>query len=556
VIQNSDIRRLVAEQASSTPIDAYKSIQYRFESSRESTDARLRAADFLAQLNKCLVETLKNLSEADELDAYTSTLRDWAQARGRQELDHRLDDLQFHATHADRDTRRRVEREIGELKPLADAAAQTSETRGSGFIQLGGWLAARLRQDPEHGDHLRYLKPLIGEVDRETVIAVLNRYFAEHSFDLLGNWHSQEMIASGASSWSGDRSADGLYWGALLLLVKTPPDTRIDVPASPNVSSASTQIQAQLRAVVNDAPLWADLLPTDDLDARLSNIEAAWKDAERVQREVERVAITDAQLNTEVVDAFRRGNQEAFETAQAVGNAFNRLGHRSRIKSSSAFDNGGRIVREVFPKSWFIEDRHVGGLNENIGTEFARDQDQLLFSQLLSQAAREPQPVGPQLGSLISAVRSLSEEVANRAIVLAPDHYILRERIWEAPGFKHEADRRAFGVLAGAPVFLVPGPERQPLVLLDLRHGELTEFVAEGQQSPLWIQVKTLDFESASEEVTKGFRFADEPEMSNDEVANKLASERVLVNALLSWDLRFDSVGIHKFTWEEGELAS
>ncbi len=363
-------------------------------------------------------------------------------------------------------------------------------------------------------------------------------------------------MASGASSWSGDRSENGLYWAALLLLTNTPPDTRIEVPPSSNASWASTQMQAQLQAVVNDAHLWADLLPTDDLNARQSNVESAWKEAEQVQQEAERVAIANAQLNTEVVDAFRQGNQEAFETAQAVSNAFHRLGHRSRIRSSSAFENRGKIIREVFPKSWFVKDRHVGGLNEKIGTEFARDQDQTLLSQLLSLATLEPQPVGSQLGSLISAIQSLAEETTNRAVVLAPDHYILRERIWEASGFRHEADRRAFGVLAGAPVFLIPGAERQPLVLLDLRHGELTEFMAEGQQSPLWIQVTTLDFASASEEVAKGFRFDDEPDMSDEEVANKLASERVLVSALLSWDLQFDPVGIHQFTWEEGDLAS
>jgi hypothetical protein len=105
-------------------------------------------------------------------------------------------------------------------------------------------------------------------------------------------------------------------------------------------------------------------------------------------------------------------------------------------------------------------------------------------------------------------------------------------------------------------VFLIPGAERQPLVLLDLGHGELIEFVAEGQQSPLWIQVTTLDFASALEEVSKGFRFDDEPDMSDEEVANKLAFERVLVSALLSWDLQFDPVGIHKFAWEESDLVS
>jgi len=556
MIQNPEIRRLVAEQASGTPINAYRSLQYRFESSSESTDARLRAADFLIRLTKSLMQTLKNLSEAEELDAYNSALRDWREARGRQELDLRLDDLQFHAAHAaDRETKRRLNREIEELRPLADAAARISAARGSGFIQLGGWLAASRRRDPECRDHLRYLEPLVAEVDRETVISVLTRYFADHSFDLLSDWHSQEMMASGVSSWSGDRGENGLYWAALLLLMKTPPDAKIEVPPSSNVPWASTQVQAQLQAVLNDAQLWTDLLSTDDLNARQSNIESAWKEAEQVQQEAERVAIANAQLNTEVVDAFRRGNQEAFETAQAVSNAFHRLAHRSRIRSSSAFENRGRIIREVLPKAWFVEDRHVGGLNENIGTEFARDQDHTLLSQLLSQATLEPQPVGSQLGSLISAIRSLAEEETNQTVVLAPDHYILRERIWEAPGFRHEAERRPFGVLAGAPVFLIPGAERQPLVLLDLRHGELTEFMAEGQQSPLWIQVAMLDLASASEEVAKGFHFDDEPDMSDEEVADKLASERVLVSALLSWDLQFDPVGIHKFTWEEGDLA-
>jgi len=556
MIRDPEIRRLVAEQASSTPIEAYKNIRYRFESSNESADNRLRAANFLVRLTGGLVRILKNLAEADEFDAYASALRVWKEARGNSEFERRLDDLSFYAAHGDRETKRRLDREIDELRPLADADKQISVSRAAGFLQLGGWLAGRLRRKPEDRNYLRYLPPLVAEVDRDSVVRVLSQYFADHSFELLSSWYSDEMLTSGASSWSGDRSGDGLYWAAFLLLAQTPPDTRIEVPPSSNVSWASTQMQTQLQAVVDDADLWADLLPADDLYSRKSNLELAWKEAEGIQQEVERIAIVNAQLDRGVVDAFRRGNQEAFEAAQTVSNAFRIVGHRSLIRSASAFENRARIIREVFPKSWFIEDRYVGGLNENIGKEFARDQDQILFSELLSNAEPDAQPVGSQLGSLTSAIRSLANETRNRVIVLAPDHFMLRERIFEAPGFKHEADRRAFGVLAGAPVFLVPGIERQPLVLLDLQHGELTEFVAEGQQSPLWIQVTTLDLDSALAEVAKGFQFNDEPDMDDEEVASKLASERVLVSARLSWDLQFNPVGIHQFIWEEGGVAN
>jgi len=313
-------------------------------------------------------------------------------------------------------------------------------------------------------------------------------------------------------------------------------------------------MQGQLQAVADDAGLWTELLPAD-LDARRANLESTWKEAEDTQQEAEQIAIANAQLDADVVDAFCRGNQEAFEAAQTVSSAFHIAGCRSRVRSASAFENGGRIVRQVFPKSWFVEDRYVGGLSENIGTEFARDQDQVLLSELLSQVAPEAQPAGSRLSSLASAIRPLVEEAPNQAIVLAPDHFILRERIFEAPGFRHEPEHRAFGVLAGAPVFLVPGVERQPLILLDLRCAELTEFLAEGQQSPLWMQVTTLDLASALEEVARGFRFTDEPDMSNDEVAEKLASERVLVSARLVWNLQFDATGIRKFSWEEGDLA-
>lgn len=554
MIRNPDIRRLVAEQASSTPIDVYKSLRYRFESSSESLDDRLRAAEFLVRLTSGLMQTLKNLAQADEFDAYAKALRNWKEARGGSEFEHRLDDLQFRAAHADRETKRRLDREVNELRPLADADTQVSVARASGFVQLGGWLAAKLRHNSEDRDYRRYLSPLVAEVDRNSVVLVLSRYFDNHRFQLLDSWHSDEMIASGASSWSGDRSEDGLYWAAFLLLVHTPPETNIEVPPSSNVSWASTQMQGQLQAVADDTGLWKELLPPD-LDARRSNLESAWKDAEDIQQEAERIAIANAQLDAGVVGAFCRGNQEAFEAAQTVSSAFHMGGRRSRIRSASAFENDGRIVRQLFPKSWFVEDRYVGGLNENIGTGFAQDQDQVLLSELLSQVTPEAQPAGSRLSSLASAIRPLAEEAPNQVVVLASDHFILREQIFEAPGFRHEPDHRAFGVLAGAPVFLVPGVERQPLILLDLRCAELTEFLAEGQHSPLWVQVRTLDPAAAQEEVARGFRFTDEPGLSNDEVAEKLASERVLVSARLAWNLRLDAPGIHKFSWEEGDLT-
>lgn len=554
MIRDPEIRRLVAEQASSTPIDAYKTLRYRFESSSEASDDRLRAAEFIVRLTSGLIQALKNLAQADEFDVYANALRKWNEARGTPEFEHRLDDLQFRAAHADRETKRRLNREIEELRPLADADTRISLARASGFVQLGGWLAARHRRDSGDRDYLRYLSPLIAGVDRESVVLVLSQYFAEHTFQLLSSWHSEEMIASGASSWSGDRGEDGLYWAALLLLVHTPPGANVEIPSSSNVSWASTQMQSQLQAVADDIDLWAELLPAD-LEARRTNLESAWKDAENAQREAEQIAIANAQLDANVVDAFCRGNQEAFEAAQTVSSAFQIAGQRSRIRSESAFANRGRIVRQIFPKSWFVEDRHVGGLNENIGTEFAHDQDQVLLSEVLSQVTAEAQPAGSRLSSLVSAVRQLVEEAPNQAVVLAPDHFILRERIFDAPGFRHEPEHRAFGILAGAPVFLVPGVERQPLLLLDLRNAELTEFLAEGQRSPLWVQVTSLDLAAALDEVAKGFRFTDEPDMSNDEVAEKLASERVLVSARLTWSLQLNTTGIHKFSWEEGDLA-
>lgn len=547
MIVDPQIRSLVSRQAIRTPIDVHRSLASRFESSSEPTAERLKAARFLQQLIPSIVVVLRMLARAGELDPYEEGLREWRRSR-RGLSDGRIESLRFYASHATGARKKKLDQEIAALEPIEAAREAVEARRASVTIQLGGWLAQQVRASPESIErYLPYLAPLTGEVDGELALKVVENYFSDHSFDLLESWHSEEMMEAGLTTWSGNRSESGLYWAALLLVIKFPASATIKIQPNAGISWAAQIMRTQLADVVNDRHLWRSLLP-EDVDARAENLKSAWDAAERAQTAAERQAVAEADLDPARIAAFREENQNSFARAQRIGPALERAGRRRRVRRPSAFEEEARQIRELLPKRWFVEDLEVSGI-EDFGLKMARDQDELLYAKL-RDAGKETRPVERRLKSLIDAIRSMTVEENCRPVVLAPDTFRIREHFSTAEAFEQTYNREdgPFGSLAGADIYLV-GRGEEPILLLDSHRVELTEYLGEGESSPLQIEVAELSPTAARSIVSRGFEFADEPELEEEERARRLVAERVQVDARAAFHLRIEPVAVTAFTW-------
>ena len=290
------------------------------------------------------------------------------------------------------------------------------------------------------------------------------------------------MSAAGVSSWSGDRSEDGLYWAALLLLRSTPPTSDVFIRPSTHAGWAHQQMRAQLTAVAEDRHTWSRLVDQDDLQERVANLDAAWEAAELAQEEIERDRIAEAELSSERVQLFRDGVQSEFAGRRVLAGALAIPGRLIQVERPQAFEeDGARVVREVPPKGWLV-DESVYRLEERVGGGLADDQDEIILRQLHEAAEHEEVEAGQgEVEGLVEVVNTWIETRGQPPLILAPNHYRLRESLF-ALGFADDggSGNGPFGRISGAEVFLVGRNEGQPVLLVDAQGARLTEYVVNG----------------------------------------------------------------------------
>ena len=542
MIDDPNLRATVARQVTEPSLSFWRSLERKLERSDEPESSRVSLAKFLRQLASGIVRLLRGLIEAQEVDAFLKALREWVHEHPMTSFSDAIDDVRLQLRFASGDTKRELERELHRLEPLEAAVKDVRLARASALIQLGGWVLRQRRTQtasPEGPDFDACLEALAGAVAYDDVLAVLDDYFGIGSFDLLDRWHSQEMIEQGVSRWSGDRSGDGLLWAAVLLLRLAPSDASITVEPRSNSSWVRQQMELQIDAVLQQRETFGPVLPETDLDDHADHLKGAWRAAESRFQELERERIAVASLDVERVTEFRTKNIEAFRVSQVVATALGKAGTASRNVDDSAFESpSARVFREYMPKGWFVDDREVIGLNENLGRQMAEDQDRLLLSLLRADAAIErpgsPDDVVPFLTRLIAV---WTKERGQPPLVVAPNHFQLRDLLWRSEAYERESSGSPRGRLSGTEVYLAGSDEDDAILVIDPAWTRLTEFIETGAESPLRIRVEPVDHETAMTSVEAGFSFGDRPDLTKEAAAQRLVEERVLVDARTAFEL-------------------
>jgi hypothetical protein len=182
----------------------------------------------------------------------------------------------------------------------------------------------------------------------------------------------------------------------------------------------------------------------------------------------------------------------------------------------------------------------VIGLDDGLGRDMAHDQDQVLFEQLESQASQvHPQPEEDLLPYLVRLITEHRQHADGSPLLIAPSDYRFRDQLLRSEAYEWTSEKRAVGRLAGADVVFVPWEDR-PILLVPQGAISLTEFVAKGSRSPLRILVEAVNREDAARSVSEGFRFSQDGDLTEEETIERLATQRVLVDARVAFEMTGD----------------
>jgi hypothetical protein len=535
------VQRAVADLVAETSSYTIAGFTGQMENDYAPLEERLGALPFLGRLARFEAQALKLHTDRHDRESFKDAYLRWSDAWFRHWTpENRVAELEFFDHTRDRE----IARQLDEARRLSEAKAEALRAHSGALLELGAWMAYERRRDRmDGGDFSFFSRFLVGVIrSRYALVDELARIAtAEDEPSLLEHWDlSSAETGRPGRVITGVAGRDVLRFWLTILLSRFMTGSTGDADHRPEglPDWLVEEMRGHLQAIEEQWEKWHEVV------ADHANIERAreWLDEEeRRSREAGRLRIAEAPLDPSRVGEFVTAQINNFEREALVRTQVIRVG---AFRPERETDPERGLRRIPYRRDLFVEGGPLMVGIGQFGTELAREVDRALYTALSDAASPAPGSDQPVEGIIAVATQMIEDGLPPDA-VLAPAPLFMIPQLYNNARFRWRS-RQAVndpggpaGYIDTLPIYDDVGPQTaaQVVVVHFRRALTLVERRPPSAEGPVQVEVSEYSRERATELVSEGFSFRDQPDWPEEHTIEGLVRNFVEVSIHLDYEV-------------------